>query len=267
MPNEPQKWDEFIRWIPTYPDSIISDGILYQQNKLILYGKYKSFKSMMALYLMLCVASGNDWMGFKTVPTKVMYLQLEMPHSLLHKRFKTMYDHWTEILGNKILEPFWVWSEPFLKLDSGDGIRRIRQYVEQHKPGLLIIDPLYKVLSGNILDPNQVRVLADGVDQLIDDYKISVMLCHHPRKPGLENSGEPDPWGSDDMLGSAVFSWWADSIMKLARNDKSTTIQKHNRLTLSTDIIRYAETELVPREVVFNRDTLQFDLVENLVVL
>jgi len=270
MPNEPQKWDEFLRWLPTYPDSIIGQGVLYQQNKMILYGKYKSFKSMMALYLMLCLASGTEWLGFKTVPTKVMYLQLEMPHSLLHKRFRAMYDGWTAE-GNEVQEPFWMWSEPFLKLDSGDGVKRIRTYLDTYKPGLLIIDPLYKVLSGNILDPNQVRLLADAVDQIIADYGVSVMLCHHPRKPGLQTDGEPDPWGSDDMLGSAVFSWWADSILKLGRTDSkkssSQSSQKYTKLVLSSDVIRYAEEELEPREVVFDRDTLQFTLANQLVII
>ncbi|KKM81645.1 hypothetical protein LCGC14_1327590, partial [marine sediment metagenome] len=68
--------------------------------------------------------------------------------------------------------------------------------------------------------------------------------------------------GSDDMLGAAVFSYWADTVVKIVK-----TGEKGNEvgLTLNFDIIRHAEELIEPKEVVFNREDLMFHEGERLI--
>jgi len=265
--SEPQELQEFLAWKPIYPDILIGDGLLYQQNKAILYGKYKSLKSMLTLNLMLSLANGKEWLGFATNPqgASVVYLQLEMPHSLLHKRVVKMIQGWSSKYraisdSTKTIQPIWIWSEPYLKLDRPEGIKTVETYLEKYRPGLLILDPLYKLMSGNILDPNSVRTVVDNIDLLIDRYKCAVLLAHHPRKSAID-TGDMD-WGSDDMLGAAVFSWWADTVMKITRKGEK---DRNVILQLNFDVVRYAEDELEDREVIFNRETLLFDPVQQVI--
>ncbi len=257
---EPQRLDEFLKWKPEYPEALISGGVLYARTKMIIYGRYKALKSMMLLSLGRALAAGQPWLGFDTpkAGSRVIYLQLEIPHPLLHKRLTKMEMAWdaTDIrdLLQRVRQNFYVWTEPFLKLDRPEGIGTIKQYVEKIEPAVIMIDPIYKTISGNILDPNHVREVCDQVDMMLSQYEVSVVFAHHARKSAISEENSFD-LGSDDMLGAAVFSYWADTVVKIVK-----TGEKGNEvgLTLNFDIIRHAEDLIEPKEVVFNRDDLTF---------
>ena len=154
----------------------------------------------------------------------------------------------------RVRDNLWVWTEPFLKLDTPVGIGTIKQYVEEIKPAVIMIDPIYKTLSGNILDPNHVRALCDNIDVMLSELEVSIVLAHHARKSAISEESDFDI-GSDDMLGAAVFSYWADTVVKVVK-----TGEKGNEvgLTLNFDVIRHAEDIIEPREVIFDREDLLF---------
>ena len=70
---------------------------------------------------------------------------------------------------------------------------------------------------------------------------------------------EDHQWGSDDMLGSAVFSWWADTVLRLQRKEEKNG---QVALTLNCDVTRYAEDELESKELVFDRKTMLLKVVQ-----
>jgi len=257
---EPQRLDEFLKWKPVYPEAVIGGGVLYARTKMIIYGRYKALKSMTLLGLARAIAAGQPWMGFKTPERglKVIYLQLEIPHPLLHKRLTKMETAWdavdTRNYVKRVRENLYVWTEPFLKLDRPEGIGTLKYYVEKLEPAVIMVDPIYKTISGNILDPNHVREVCDQVDMMLSQYEVSIVFAHHARKSAISEENAFD-LGSDDMLGAAVFSYWADTVVKIVK-----TGEKGNEvgLTLNFDIIRHAEDLIEPKEVVFNRDDLMF---------
>lgn len=264
---EPQRLDEFLKWKPNYPDAIIGGGVLYARTKMIIYGRYKTLKSMTLLGMGRCIAAGQPWMGFKTPEqgSRVIYLQLEIPHPLLHKRMTKMEMAWDAVdrkeLLDRVRNNIYIWTEPLLKLDRSEGIGTIKKYVEMIEPAVVMIDPIYKTISGNILDPNHVREVCDQVDIMLSEYEVSVVFAHHARKSAISEENSFD-LGSDDMLGAAVFSYWADTVVKIVK-----TGEKGNEvgLTLNFDIIRHAEDLIEPREVVFNREDLTFHVGERLI--
>lgn len=256
---EPQEFDQFRDWKPTYPDSMLGNGLLYREGKAILYGRYKSFKSMLSLWLMLCVADGTPWLGFETPSggRSVLYVQSEVPHSLLHQRFFKMWDGWRAVNGNKRpLNLVHFGTEPYLKLDTSGGYDTLEKVLSELEPSLVIMDPVYKLMSGNILDPNSVRALLDSLDRLIAKHKFALMLVAHPRKSAMEET----EWGSDALLGSVFFSAWADSVIKVTRQTTKDG-KLTNYLKLNFDVVRYAQEILEEREVLLKEDTLSFDLV------
>ncbi len=264
---KPQRLDDFLKWKPNYPEAIISGGVLYARTKMIIYGRYKALKSMTLLGLARAIAAGQPWMGFDTPKRglRVIYLQLEIPHPLLHKRLTKMELAWdavdTRNYVQRVRENLYVWTEPFLKLDRPEGIGTLKQYIEEFKPAVVMIDPIYKTISGNILDPNHVREVTDQVDMMLSQYEVSVVFAHHARKSAISEENSYD-LGSDDMLGAAVFSYWADTVVKITK-----TGEKGNEvgLTLNFDIIRHAEELIEPKEVIFNRDDLMFHEGEKLI--
>ncbi len=250
MPSEPQSLEEMLAWTPNFPPAIIGNGLLYERTKAILYGRYKNMKSMLALDLGFSLSCGEPWIGFDTPPegTSVLYFQLEIPYQLLRLRVSQSWKY--RKVQNEKKKPFYFWTEQWLKLDQDAGLNLMRYQVKKLKPELLIIDPLYKVISGNLLSAFDAQRLIDNVDTLIGEFGVSVLLVSHTPK-GITDMGE---WGSDDLIGSSFFSNWADTIIKVERKGG-------DRLQVKFDIVRHAMEELDPREVMFNRETLTIDLI------
>ncbi len=228
--SEPQFLSDFLAWHAPPLVPLISNGIMYEGSKVILYGKYKTMKSMLAMRFGLAVASGEDWLGFQTAGGKrVLYLQLEIPPPLLQKRFIAM--------NAQPTEQFIVWTETNIALDTTEGMATVEEVLEDFEPDILILDPIYKVMSGNLIENSQVKIFIDRIDDLMNRYNpLSVMLVSHTRK-GKYEAGFGD---SDDLIGGFMFSAWADSVIKVERTD-------HSRLKISFEVIRHADEEILAR--------------------
>ena len=240
---EPQNLNEFLDWVPDYPDAILGQGLMYTQTKTIIYGRYKSMKSMLAQRLALSIVRGEPWLGFQTPAegASVFYMQSEIPHRQLQKRFQTM------VQGRRdFKKPLTVWTEHSLKLDSKEGLSKLERKLEQNPSDVLIIDPIYKVLTGDMKEQGQISAFLDNMDALIDRHGVTIVLISHAKK-AIQEEGE---WGSDDLLGSVFFSAWPDSIFQVRRD--------HGLLTVKFEVLRHAEEEIPAVNITID-SRLQFD--------
>ncbi len=251
--EEPETLEQILNRPAVKYNPIVGSGILHEKTKMIIYGRYKHLKSMLGLDMAFALASGNSWVGFSTRPegSRVLYVQLEISYDLfrlrLEKTWKGRQDH-QQLMDHENLR---FWTQHFLKLDQSAGMHMLDHYVEQHKPDVLVIDPLYKVLSGNMLLGIDVQKVLDNLDMMISKHGLSVVIIAHTRK-GIMDMGE---WGSDDLIGSSILSAWADTVIKVEKRGD-------DRLAVKFDVVRHAEVELEQQEVMFNRETLEFNLVE-----
>ena len=237
--GNPQELTEFLNWTPPKLVPVIDHGLMYAGSRVILYGRYKSLKSMLALQFCLAVSRGEPWLGFQTTKLKVMYLQLEVPPPQLHNRLTKM----TRNLNGIGHENLWLWYESSLKLDTWQGKMELKSKLEEFHPAVLVIDPVYKVVT----DTNTVTTFIDQIDTLKDDFDLSVFLVHHPRKG--ERGSE---WGnSDDMLGDSKLLNWADSVIRVER-------LSHSQIEVSFDVTRHAEEEIDRMLFDLNMETLSF---------
>ena len=240
--TDPQSLFEFLNWKPAPLREILSEGLLYEGSKAFLYGKYKSLKSMLIIRLGLAIADGEQWVGFQTAKdgSSVLYLQLEIAHQLLQTRIVKM------LQGQRYTKrQFTVWTESFIKLDTQPGLDLLDHWLTQVKPQVLIIDPVYKVLSGNILDGQSVSKFLDNLDLMIAKHNVTIILVSHTRK-GVYND-----WGSDDMIGSVFLSAWPDTIMRIERSN-------FNDLELRCEVVRHAQDEIAPKQITFNPNDISF---------
>jgi RecA-family ATPase len=253
----------FLKWEPQHPPAILGNGLLYSESKAIVYGRYKTGKSILAQQTALCIADGRPWLGFDTpeAGAPVLYLQLEIPHPLLHRRVTKMWSSWRngESSGKPTKQPIYYWTEPYLKLDRPEGLAHLDRWLATVKPAVLIIDPVYKVMSGNMLDPNSVRALLDQLDAQIGKHHMSIIMVSHPRKSVFEDEAE---WGSDDLLGSVLFSAWADTVIKVTKKGGK---DKQDQLVLNFDVVRHATDIIDPKEVLFDRNKLLMQVAETVV--
>ena len=186
-------------------------------------------------------------MSFKTPnkPLSVLYVQCELPEPELKKRAKLMVGSVPQAANHT--GKLWLWTEHYLKLDTNAGYGLLDKHVEALKPDLVIIDPIYKVLSGSMLEYGDVLPFLDRMDSLLSRRGVAVMLISHPRKGG------PDESGADDMLGSSLFPDWADTTIRVSRVGGT---QYHETLKLEFPKVRYAEELMDDLTVTIDRRTL-----------
>ncbi len=241
---EPMELGEFLKFQPVMPDIIVSNGIMYTGSRVIIYGKYKSLKSMLAARFALAVSKGDKWLGFDTKAGGIdtMYLQLEIPTPMLQERIKKM-----SLLPSANIKPqkLWIWTVHSLKIDTDEGFKQVDEMLTKYKPKVLIIDPIYKIVSGDLLSTVHIQKLVDWIDMLVEKHQLSILMVHHTRKGAYEE------WGSDDMLGSVIFSAWADTIIKIER-------KQENHVQVKFDVVRHATKEIEAQDFVVDLNTLSF---------
>lgn len=271
---EPQALKDFLAWEPQFPKELIGKQVLVEGGAAILVGKYKTFKSMLAANVALGMAEGLAVLGGLSTPAggaSTLYVQTEISHPLLHFRIKPMWENlWTppevngavpQLVGGNTIpkdtttgKQVWFWTEAYLKLDTPVGIVKLAEQVEKLQPDLVIIDPLYKVISGKMTDQDIITALTDNIDLLRAKYNVAFLLITHTRKSRHDDDGAPPYGDTDEMFGSAVFSWWPDTVIQVSRKPNSTP----DTIVIKAEVTRHAREEIANVNLRFDRKTLLF---------
>lgn len=238
--------NELMNWKPPFQKYVIDKGLLLPQTKLILFGKYETWKSMLTIHTAFCIATGKDWFGFATSKSPVYILQIEVPQAELQKRVIKY------VQGNSITsQDIFFASEHYFKLDRGYGYAELEKELSRTQAQILILDPLYKLVSGRMTDEYDMRIFMDKMDELIHKFKLSLIMVHHDRKHQIIN-GELVSFGAEDMFGTSIFIDWCDTSIK------TTLGSIDGDVTLSFEKARHAEDELKPIQIHINRSNLTF---------
>jgi len=235
--------------LPSIP-SVIGDGILYSGTRMLVYGRYKSYKSMLAIHTSMSIASGRPWFGHQVARRSVLHCQVEIPEFLFQNRM-TKY-----CAGNNCYpENIYFSNEPYMKLDRGNSMNHLEIAIQAFKPDVLVIDPLYKVMTGKVEESQDITKFTDEVDRIKDKYHLTLIIIHHETKDIITSQGIFDR-GSQSMHGSAYLLNWADTIIKV----EADTLLSRVRLQF-TDM-RHAEDIVPDVYAVMNKDTLEWKQIE-----
>lgn len=176
----------------------------------LLAAKPKAGKSTLARNLALTVAQGKSFLGRDTQKSAVIYLALEEKRSEVKKHFKDM--------GATGDEEIYI----FAAAAPVDALEQVRAVTEEKKPGLIIIDPLFRftrVKDGN--DYVQVTGALEPLLTLARETNAHVLCVHHTGK-GERDSG-------DSILGSTAIFAAVDTALVMKRSDRYRTIQSIQR--------------------------------------
>lgn len=241
---------ELVAWTPPFQKYVISSGILVPGTKMIIFGRFQTWKSMLSIHTAFTIANGLPWFGYKTTKTPTYYLQVEVPQTQLRERVLKY------TIGNKVVaDNVWLATEPYIKLDKGFGLAAIDGELSRTQAKLLIVDPIYKVVSGHMTDEWDMRQFMDRMDLLMDKYKFSLILIHHDRKHLIQD-GVMISCGAEDMFGSSIFIDWVDTAVRSETNDND------GELILTFEKARHAQEELKPLTIQIDRATLRFNKKE-----
>jgi RecA-family ATPase len=194
-------------------------GLLRQGHKMLMAGPSKAGKSFSLIELTIALAEGIMWLAWQCAQGKVLYVNLELDRSSALHRFKDVY----QALGlpPKYIANIDIWnlrgkSVPMDKL-APKLIRRAakKNYIA------VIIDPIYKVLTGDENSADQMAHFTNQFDKIATELGCSVIYCHHHSK-GSQGGKK----SMDRASGSGVFARDPDALIDLVELDISDALLK-----------------------------------------
>lgn len=235
-------WDEWEEWYAEatddLPDAVslasaledlpplkpaLIDGMLRVGHKMLLSGPSKAGKSFALIALCIELARGGSWLGFTCRKSHVMYVNLELDGDSCLNRFADMMGavHAERDCATNID----VWNlrgktEPMAKLLPKLVRRCLKLGVE-----VVVIDPIYKVQTGDENSAGDMAAFANLFDALCDQASVSVIYCHHHSK-GFQGGKR----AIDRASGSGVFGRDPDAIIDMVELevDSSMTWKRVN---------------------------------------
>ncbi len=195
------------------------EGVLRQGHKLLLAGPSKAGKSFALIEMCIAIAEGRRWLSWQCNQGKVLYVNLELDRASCLHRFADVYG----ALGwkPKNLANIDVWnlrgkSVPMDKLAPKLIHRALKkEYIA------VIIDPIYKVITGDENSANQMAEFCNQFDKVCTELGCAVIYCHHHSKGG--QSGKKS---MDRASGSGVFARDPDALLDLIELEVTEDLQK-----------------------------------------
>jgi hypothetical protein len=129
--------------IPT-PTPLLQ-GIVDTGGKLAIGGGSKAHKSWIFTDLALAVASGTDWLGFKTqpMPQAVLYMNFEIPAFHFQRRLEAV----AAAKGITVPDTLWIWNLRGHACNYVSLEQDIIGATTKTKAALVVTDPLYKIMG------------------------------------------------------------------------------------------------------------------------
>jgi KaiC/GvpD/RAD55 family RecA-like ATPase len=195
------------------------DGILPTGGLSLLGAKPKTGKSTLARCLALAVASGQEFLGRKTQQGTVMYLALEEKRSGVRKHFQAM--GWCD--RETAQQRGWAQILVHVAHAPKDALTAVAAKVKEHKPALLIIDPLLRFARvKDVSDYAEVTLALEPLLVLARENNVHVLMVHH-----LGKGERADV--ADAILGSTAFRAAVDSNLIMRRSERYRTLQTEQR--------------------------------------
>lgn len=214
---------------------------------------------MESFHLADCLANGKLWFGYSTTPCLPFVIQSELP-KLIHRSRGEKFSQGISGPNNNFLDSVITKTIPYIKIDSSYGLSALDKEIalaHDRFPGIhivLILDPLYKMLSGHITDEYDIRKLLDNLDNEKEKQDMTIVIIHHTRLTRVDSSGNIIDLGPEEAMGSSYLNNWVDTMVKVKLLNPYTG---GNRVHMSFELTRHAETVLPGFTVEWSRATLQ----------
>ena len=208
------------------------DEFLYERNVLMLAGAPGTGKSILAAQLALALTTGSVTFGSLQVPhpRSVYYLQLEGSEQDAFERLRRM--------GAKIPTDTehlcWDFRKGLNLLDHKQALALLTDIAAWRKPDLLILDPLYQTVFGELSAELPTKALIRFLDMALTKFDpMAILLVHHTKKPSYSATGtlidEDDPFYGSQWLKAYVDTSYLLKGAKTARKDHVVLVNKKDR--------------------------------------
>lgn len=201
--------------LPTPPAELIH-GILRKGHKMLISGSSKAGKSFLLMELAIAIAEGKEWLGFKCEVGKLLYVNLEIdPNSCIDRFYKIYEAAGIETLH---LNNISIWNLRGHAIPMDELVPILINRVKNCKYDAIIIDPIYKVITGDENNASDMGKFCNQFDKICSVTGCAAIYCHHHSK-GVQGGKRV----MDRASGSGVFARDPDAqldIIQLALSDE-----------------------------------------------
>lgn len=194
------------------------DRYIRERDSVMLVGDEKSGKSILAFQMMCSMTSGHPFLDKFNVPRelRVVYVQMEGEIEDTYDRLQRM----TQIVD---IEPsnFLMYYTGNLSLDDPNEVIPFADMFREFNPDIIIIDPIYFALSGDLNDNLAVRAFTSNLRAIKNKLDCAIMLVHHTHRLRHNIKGDILQEGDEAIYGSKFFKAWADHILFFVYDKKN----------------------------------------------
>jgi RecA-family ATPase len=190
------------------PEPIVH-GLIHRGEFHLITAKAKVGKSWMALTIAHAVSEGIkclEW--FETVKSKVLIIQTEIGPSQIRERAML-------IFGDSITKEsdHVFFLNQRIKLDTQEGLDALDQLINEVKPDIVFLDPLYTLHNSNEDSSTEMAPLLSDIRDLAIKNNIAILMIHHQGKSreGGQQTGHKAR-GSSSFADAPDASWTMEKI-------------------------------------------------------
>lgn len=233
-----ENWDEWHEWIEGINDDLpdpesltdfwddmpdkappLIEGLLRQGHKMLMAGPSKAGKSFALIGLSIAIAEGQQWLGFNCTKGKILYVNLELDRASALHRFKDVYKAYGYEPNNLANIDIWNLRGKSVPMDKL-APKLIRRAAKENYIAV-IIDPIYKVLTGDENSADQMAHFTNQFDKIATELGCGVIYCHHHSK-GTQGGKK----SMDRASGSGVFARDPDALIDLTELELTDALMK-----------------------------------------
>lgn len=177
---------------------ILIENILYKNHSMLFYGPSKSDKSFLLLLLTAAIISGGEWLGFKCSQGNVLIIEFENGQAMTYERLKLILDE--NNIDKKYLSRISIVTLK-KRADINTLVDGLIKNIPSEVYSAIIVDPIYKLLSGGESQAEIVDSVFARIDELSKALDASVIVCHHTKKEGQTYQNFIDKISGSSLMG------------------------------------------------------------------
>lgn len=199
---------------PPILDEVLIDGVMRRGDKMCVAGPSKAYKSFSLVQLAIAVASGGSWFGWKCKQGRVLYINCELRGESFRKRVWEVAENMHGADRDAIAMNMDVWNMRGRTKDLSACKDTIIEQAESRNYDVVILDPIYKLFTGDENSAQEVSAFMASIDELTLRLHASVAYCHHHSK-GAKGGVS----AQDRFSGSGVFARDCDELIDISPLD------------------------------------------------
>jgi len=223
-------------------NDFIVDGFLYPETVVMLYSPPAHFKSLISLYLAMCISNGLPFNKYQTKKSSVLYFDGENSDQIMKTRLAQIQKGMD---GQIDLESPLYFAKSGVLFDSKKNIghefvKELNNFCEEKGVKVIVFDTLHRFAFYDENSSDDVNMLYTMVFKPLQEKGITVLFLHHSTKAG-------DYRGSGDFLGMV------DCCYNVVRKKGTDTFCLANQKS------RNGEIDNIYGNITFEEDEISFN--------